>query len=153
MNVDYIDIKLLDALQENGRIKRNDLAELVALSVPSVGERLQKLEAAGIIQGYYAKLDPRKLGKDITAFIFVTVDTSKHYQTFLDHANHHEEIMECHAVTGEGSHILKIRTENTSTLERLLSKIQAWPGVTGTKTHLVLSTAKESTRIKISSSK
>ncbi len=153
MLLDDIDIKLLDSLQENGRIKRNDLAEQVGLSLPSVSERLQKLENFGIIEGYYTKLNAKMLGKDISAFIFVTVDTSKHYQSFLDHAGTVDEIIECHAITGDGSHILKIRTENTSTLERLLGKIQAWPGVTGTKTHLVLSSSKETTKIKISSTK
>ncbi|MBI5214636.1 MAG: Lrp/AsnC family transcriptional regulator [Ignavibacteriae bacterium] len=149
MVLDEIDIKLLDSLQQNGRIKRNELAESVGLSLPSVSERLLKLENAGIIEGYYTKLDAKKLGKDITAFIFVSVDSSKHYQSFLDHAAHVDEIIECHAVTGEGSHIIKIRTENTSTLEKLLSKIQAWQGVIGTKTHLVLSSSKETTRIKV----
>lgn len=153
MVLDEIDIKLLDALQHNGRIKRNDLADMVGLSVPSVSERLQKLEAAGIIEGYYTKLNARKLGNDITAFIFVHVDSSKHYQAFLNHAAEVDEIIECHAVTGEGSHILKIRTENTSTLERLLGKIQAWSGVTGTRTSLVLSSSKETTNIKINSGK
>jgi Lrp/AsnC family leucine-responsive transcriptional regulator len=153
MTLDDIDIKLLEALQQNGRVKRNELAESVGLSLPSVSERLQKLENAGIIEGYYTKLNAKKLGKDISAFIFVSVDSSKHYQTFLDHAAQVEEIIECHAVTGEGSHIIKIRTENTSTLERLLGKIQAWQGVIGTKTHLVLSSSKETTRIKVLSTK
>ena len=147
--LDAVDLKILDNLQLNGRMRRNDLAEAVGLSLPSVSERMRKLEEAGFIVGYYAKLDAKKLGKDIMAFIFVQVDSSKHYQSFLDHASSNEEIIECHAVTGEGSHLLKIRTDNTSSLERLLGKIQTWPGVSGTRTHLVLSTSKETTRMKL----
>ncbi|MBV6477353.1 MAG: hypothetical protein HGGPFJEG_00091 [Ignavibacteria bacterium] len=60
-----------------------------------------------------------------------------------------KDILECHAITGEGSHILKIRTENTSSLEKLLSKIQSWPGVKSTKTNLVLSSHKETTEIEV----
>lgn len=147
--LDAVDLKILDALQDNGRIRRNDLAEIVGLSLPSISERMRKLEEAGYITGYVAKLDAKKLGKDIMAFIFVQIDSSKHYQSFIDHAGSNEEIIECHAVTGEGSHLLKIRTENTSSLERLLGRIQTWQGVVGTRTHLVLSTSKESTRVKL----
>ena len=148
--LDQTDIKILDELQGNGRARRIDLADLVGLSLPSVSDRLKKLEDAGYIIGYYAKLDHKKVGKDITAFIYVYVDTSKHYQSFIDHASTMDEIIECHAITGEGSHLLKIRTKNTTTLEKLLAKIQAWPGVTGARTNLVLSTTKETTQIKIS---
>jgi len=151
--LDAIDLKILEILQKNGRTRRNDLAEIVELSLPSVSDRLRKLEENGYIKGYYASIDPKKLGKDITAFIFASIDSSKHYQSFLDHASSTDEILECHAVTGEGSHLLKIRTENTSTLEKLLSKIQSWQGVTGTRTSIVLSTSRETTRIKLNNIK
>ena len=151
--LDEIDIKLLHILQENGRTRRNDLADAVKLSIPSVSERLRKLEEAGYITGYTATVNHKKVGKDITAFIFVIVDSSKHYQTFIDHAKVMDEILECHAITGEGSHLLKIRTENTTTLEKLLAKIQSWTGVTGTRTQLVLSSPKETTKITIPHSK
>lgn len=151
--LDEIDIKLLEILQKNGRTRRNDLAEQVGLSLPSVSERLRKLEENGVITGYFAKVDPKRVGKDITAFIIVSVDSSKHYPQFIDHANATEEILECHAITGQGSHLLKVRTENTATLEKLLAKIQAWQGVTGTLTSVVLSTTKETFRIKITNHK
>lgn len=147
--LDEIDLKILDTLQKNGRTRRNDLAEAIKLSLPSASERLRKLEEAGYITGYYARLNPKLLGKDITAFIIVSMDSSKHYSTFVEHANTYDEILECHAITGEGSHLLKVRTENTSTLEKLLAKIQSWQGVTGTRTHLVLSSSKETTYIKL----
>ncbi len=151
--LDDIDIKILDTLQKSGRTKRNDLAEAVGLSLPSISDRLKKLEENGTITGYFTTVDYKKLGKDITAFIFVTVDSSKHYNSFLDHAKHVDDILECHAITGEGSHLLKIRTANTVSLEKLLAKIQAWSGVVSTRTNLVLSTAKESFYIKIEGGK
>lgn len=153
MNLDDIDVRLLEMLQKNGRTRRNDLASAVDLSLPSASDRLRKLEDAGYITGYIATVDPKKLGKDITAFIFVRVDSSKHYHAFVEHATALDEILECHAITGDGSHLLKIRTENTTTLEKLLAKIQSWNGVSGTRTNLVLSSAKESMRIKITATK
>jgi Lrp/AsnC family leucine-responsive transcriptional regulator len=146
--LDDIDLKILDILQKAGRTRRNDLAEAVGLSLPAASERLRKLEEHKLITGYYAALDHRRLGNDITAFIVVSVDSSRHYGQFIEHAESLDEIMECHAITGEGTHLLKVRTCNTASLERLLARIQAWPGVHRTHTNLVLSSAKESTRIK-----
>ena len=153
MVLDGIDTTIMEILQKKGRTRRNDLAEAVGLSLPSVSERLRKLEENGYITGYFATVDPRKLGKDICAFIFVTVDSSKHYPGFLEHAHAIDEILECHAITGEGSHLLKVRTANTASLEKLLAKIQAWSGVLNTRTNLVLSTSKETMRIKAEASK
>jgi len=153
MILDAIDISLIDILQRHGRTRQNDLAEAVGLSLPSVSDRLRKLEEHGIITGYHATIDPKKFGKDITAFIFVTIDSSKHYHQFLDHASAVDEILECHAITGEGSHLLKIRTTDTASLEKLLAKIQAWTGVQSTRTNLVLSTRKETMRIHLEPAK
>jgi len=147
--IDEIDLKILNILQENGRVKRNELAQMVGLSVPAVSERMKRLEDAGIIKGYTALLDSKKLGKDITAFVFVSIDSSKNYPLFIERVMEVDEILECHSITGEGSHLLKVKTENTSTLEKLLARIQSWPGVTGTKTNIVLSTIKETTKVKI----
>jgi len=149
MTIDAIDATILETLQRRGRTRRNDLAEAVGLSLPSVSERLRKLEEGGYITGYYATVDPKKLGRDICAFIFVTVDSSRHYAAFLEHAHANDEILECHAVTGEGSHLLKVRTADTASLEKLLAKIQSWAGVLNTRTNLVLSSSKETTRIRV----
>jgi Lrp/AsnC family leucine-responsive transcriptional regulator len=151
--LDEVDAALLDILQKNGRTKRNDLAGMVGLSLPSVSDRLKKLEEGGLITEYRAILDPKRAGYDITAFIFVSVDSSKHYGSFIEHAHAAEGILECHAVTGEGTHLLKVRTANTSALEKLLAKIQSWQGVLGTRSSVVLSTSKEETRLKIHNSK
>jgi Lrp/AsnC family leucine-responsive transcriptional regulator len=151
--LDDIDVKILEILQKNARTKRNDLAEAVDLSLPSVSDRLKKLEDNGVITGYFATVDPKKMGRDITAFIFVRVDSSKHYNSFIDHAKHVDDILECHAITGEGSHLLKVRTANTASLEKLLAKIQAWGGVMSTRTNLVLSTAKETFYLRVEETK
>lgn len=150
--LDDTDIKILNAVQENGRVRRSDLAELVGLSLPAASDRLRKLEERGFIRGYTALLDPAKHGKDVTAFVQVFVDTSRHYESFLEHVDKNPEILECHAITGEGTHLLKIRTTNTSTLEQVLSNIQSWKEVQRTRTSVVLSTRKETLNISITDS-
>ena len=149
MKRDETDAKILEILQREGRTRNTDLADVVGLSLPAVSERLKKMEESGVIRGYYARLDHQMLGKDVTAFVVVTVDSSKHFASFAEHAAHIVEIQECHAITGEGTHLIKIRTENTTKLEKLLAKIKSWQGVMTTTTSIVLSTSKESTSIKI----
>lgn len=145
--LDEIDIKILEILQVNSRVKRSELAEKSGLSIPSITDRLHKLENNGYIESYNTKLNRKKLGKDITAFIFVVSDSSKSYKDFVGHAMQTPEVLECHSVTGDGSHMLKVQTDNTSTLEKLLSKIQSWKGVHSTRTSIVLSSHKESFQI------
>ena len=147
--IDEIDAQILELLQANGRIKRNEIAEHVGLSLPSVSERMRKLEERGVIEGYRARLAPKRLNFDIAAFIRVRVDGSENYQAFIERAMAVPEILEVHSITGEGSHLLKVRLKNTGALERLLFQIQRWPGVHGTLTSMVLSTFKESDRLPV----
>lgn len=147
--LDDLDIKILKTLQLNGRTKRNELADQIGLSIPSVSERLKKLEDNKIIEGYYTKINREVFGYDILAFILVMMDSSKHYKDLIKHVDKHPNILECHSVLGEGSHLLKVLVKNTAALEKLLSEVQTWPGVTGTKTTYVLSTIKETTSINI----
>jgi len=147
--LDELDIQLLKTLQLNGRIKRNELAEQIGLSLPSVSERLKKLEDNKVIEGYYAKVNRHAFNLDILAFILVMMDSSKHYKDLIKQVEKHPSIQECHSVLGEGSHLLKVVVKNTESLEKLLSEIQTWHGVTATKTIFVLSTLKESIAINI----
>ncbi len=147
--LDNLDIKVLKILQKEGRTKRNELAESVGLSIPAISERLHKLEEKKIIDGYYTKLNRKAFGYDIMAYILVMMDSSKHYKSLISHVEKLPQILECHSVLGEGSHLLKAISKNSEALEKLLSEIQAWPGVLATKTTFVLSTLKETTEIDI----
>ena len=144
-----LDIKILKIIQNRGRIKRNALAESVGLSLPSLSDRLNKLEENGVIEGYFAKLNKKYFGYDIMSFIVVVMDSSKNYGKLADQVKKTPEILECHAILGEGSHILKAVVKDTEALENLLGKIQSWPGVTRTITNFVLSSIKETTTLKI----
>lgn len=147
--VDDIDATILNLLQANGRMKRNAIAEEVDLTVPSVSERMRKLTERGVLMGYHATVDPKRLHIDITAIIRARVDGSEHYPAFIEEVTAMEEVLEVHSITGEGSHILKVRTKNTTTLEQLLSRLQKIDGVRGTSTSIVLSTFKETQSIPV----
>ena len=147
--LDTTDIKILNMLQESARTKRNVLAEGVSLSVPSLSDRLKKLEDNSIIEGYYTKVNRKAFGYDLMAFILVVMDSSKNYDKLSDKVNKTPEILECHSILGEGSHIMKAIVKDTGELEKLLGQIQSWPGVTRTITSFVLSTIKETTKINI----
>jgi Lrp/AsnC family leucine-responsive transcriptional regulator len=147
--LDAIDIKILNILQGAGRTKRNVIAEQVNLSLPSLSERLKKLEEKNIIEGYYAKVNRKSFGYDLMAFITVFMKSSKKFEELSEHVKETPEILECHAVLGEGSHMLKVLVKDTEELEKLLAQIQSWPGVLRTVTSFVLSTIKETTNIKL----
>ncbi len=85
---------------------------------------------------------------DIASFIRVTVDGSVNYDNFVNEVLVFPEVQEVHSITGEGSHILKVRSRNTTALEQFLSKIRSLPGVYNTSTSIVLSTFKETRKIK-----
>lgn len=147
--IDEVDARLLEMLQENARTSQHDLALAVGLSSPAVGERLRKLEERGIIRRFSAVLDPKLLGRDVTAFLAVGISGSAYYVEFRERVLAHPEVLECHSITGQGSHLLKVRTDSTSGLEGLLAEIQSWPGVQWTNTSIVLSTIKETAELEL----
>ena len=146
------DIKILEILQKDGRSSASDIAKQVNLSIPSVSDRIKKLNEK-VIKNYAAVLDHKKANLDLTAFIFIVSEHSDHYDQFVKKTNETKEILECHSVTGRGSHILKIRVENSQAFEDLLYEIQNWPGVSRTQSNVVLSTYKETVEIDLKSLK
>lgn len=148
--VDVTDLRILDILQRDARATQQEIARRVRLSQPSVADRIHKLEARGVIQAYIAKLDPAQLGKDITAFVGVGISHPKYFEQFGKKILAMPDVLECHRVAGSDSYLLKIRTENTRSLDRLLVEhIRAIPGVYRTETTLVLSSIKEDVALSI----
>ena len=141
--LDQIDLKILSILQNDGRRRLADIADEVELSAPAVMERVKKLEASGVIRGYQALVDGKKVGKDITAFIGVSVGSQRDMDKFSAQMMDYRDVLECHHVTGDESFILKVKSANTGALEKLLGEIRSVDGVTRTVTKVVLSTAKE----------
>jgi len=141
--LDQIDLKILSILQNDGRRRLADIADDVDLSAPAVMERVKKLEASGVIRGYQALVDGKKVGKDITAFIGVSIGNQGDMEKFAGQMMRYGDVLECHHVTGDESFILKVKSANTNALEKLLAEIRSVDGVTRTVTKVVLSTAKE----------
>ncbi len=145
-----IDRKICTLLQSSARLQLSHIAEQVGLSVAAVSEHVRKLEEQGIIKGYHAYLQADDFGFDVTAYVFIDIESSVYYEQFISDCKNMSEILECHAITGNASHLLKIRTKNTASLERLLSSLQQIPGVKRTITNLVLSTHIESLMLPMS---
>lgn len=140
--LDEIDKKIINILKINARESASSIAESINLSIPATSDRIKKLEDAKIIKGYYAEIDSRKIGLNLSALITIISESSSNYGKIIKFANQSEEIVECYATTGRGSHILIIETENTESLEKLLRKIQSWPNVIRTETQIILSNNK-----------
>jgi len=151
--VDIRDIKILEILQKNGRSTASDIAKEVDLSIPAVGERIKKLADKGLIERFVAILNHKNAGLDVTAYVFIISEHSDHYDGFIQKANECMAVMECHSITGSGSHILKVRVKNSQALEDLLYEVQNWPGVSRTQSSVVLSSYKETMDIDLGSLK
>ena len=137
------DARILEVLQRDGRRGYVDLGAEVGISGPSVHERVKKLEARGVIQGYAARVDPAAAGLIILAFCWITqapgttaTDLTGEFATI-------PEIEECHHIAGEADYLLKVRARDTLDLERVLRRIQSITHVFTTETDVVLSTAFE----------
>jgi len=141
---DAKDYQILSALQHNSRITASEIAENVNMSIPAVTERIKKLTESGVVESFTAKLNAKQLGYDLSAFIALVSASSDHYEEIIQKAIRHPAVLECHSVTGDGSHMLKVRLINSSELEALLQEIQSWPGVIRTHTSVIMSTYKES---------
>ena len=146
--MDATDATIIDLLQDDARTTQATIARQVGLSQPSVADRIRKLEEAGIITGYIARVDPKRLGKDITAFVSVDIDHPRHFDDFARIVQGMSDVLECHRVAGAGSYVLKVRTEDTGSLDRLLVEhLRVIPGVMRTNTTIVLSSVKEECRV------
>lgn len=151
---DEIDIKILKLLQENAKIPQAEIASAVNLSLAAVNERIKKLERSGAIKKYTAILDPKKLMVNITAFIDVFVEHPKYEDRFMEIMSEHEEVQECHRITGDFSFHLKVRVSSIESLEHfVINVLNSIEGVRQTRTYIVLSTSKETISLPLSSAK
>ena len=137
--LDSIDSKILRLLSDDGRKSASNIAVDVGLSVPATADRIKKLQDSGVIIGFKPIIDSKKINLDITAFITVYSESSKNFETVVKNADANRNIMKCYTTTGDGSHLLLVKVENTKSLEKLLRTIQSWPGVSRTQTQIVLS--------------
>lgn len=122
--LDKYDRLLLQALQENGRISNQELAEQANLSTAPCWRRLRKLEKEGIIHRYTALLNPAKIGLNATAYVHVSLvdhrsETLEEFDRFINTAY---EVLECYSVSGNYDYLLRVVTADTAAFEEFLMK-------------------------------
>lgn len=138
--MDDIDKQILKNLQQNARMTISDLSSEISLSMPAISERLKKLEASGVIKQYTVILDPSMLNKHLMALMLIRFDKPSNGDSFSTFVKNEPEIKECFYITGDYDYSLKIITENTRTLELLLTRIKNQQGIVKTQTIVILST-------------
>ena len=141
--MDMTDHKIIEVLQEDGRISMKDLGKIVGLTSPAVSERVKRLEESGIIEGYRAVISPDALGRIIKAFIHVSLENNM-YKKFIDEAKKDPRIVECHHITGDDCSVLKVIVKDMYELEEVIDSIKA---IGSTKTSVILSTPIQSKSI------
>lgn len=153
MDLDDVDFKAIHYLMSQGRITWSELAGILELSAPATADRVRRLEERNVIKGYAALVDPQTIHCGLTAFVSITLEKSKHRNTFLKKIESLPEIQECHHVTGDDDYLLKVRCRDTADLERLVGEdLKGLAGIAKTRTTIVLSTAKETPILPINSS-
>lgn len=141
--IDGTDCQILELLQGDGRASYADVGAAVGMSGPSAHERVKKLEARGVIQGYGAIVDPRAVGYGVLAFVFIKQVPGTIATDLTGNFGEMPEIEECHHIAGEADYLLKVRATDTRHLETVLHEIQQVPHVFTTETQVVFSSAFE----------
>jgi len=142
MQLDRYDRQILDLLQQDGRISNQDLAERIGLSPSPCLRRVRALEDAGLIAGYRAVLDAKKLGLTLLALIGISMDqhTPERFANFEEAVAAIPEVLECLLITGQQSdYQLKVVIRDMDAYQDLLlNRITRIAGVTGVHTSFVL---------------
>ncbi|MFC6670636.1 Lrp/AsnC family transcriptional regulator [Marinobacterium aestuariivivens] len=152
VELDRLDIRILEALQQNGRLSNVELSELVHLSPSQCQRRRQKLEESGVVQRYVAQLDPERVGLGVMALVSVSLDkhSEKIAEDFRRAIIEYPEVLECWGVAGDADYMLKVIAPDLKafadiTLHRLLNL----PMVSNVKSNLLLQTLKSTTELPI----
>lgn len=145
--LDRTDLRMLAVLQREGRITNAELAERVSLSPSACLRRLQRLESDSIINGYAAQIDPQAVGLGLQAF--VRVQLSKHeseaIEGFVENVNGWDEVVACHALTGDMDYLLHVYVADLQDFSRfLLDHLLNAAGVADVNSSFVLRTVKRS---------
>lgn len=146
LSLDRIDLRLLALLQQDGRAPNTEIAGQVNLSPSACLRRIQRLEAAGVIRGYAAQVDPKSVGLGLQAFVRVQLE--KHGQLgldrFIEGVNSWDEVVACHALTGDMDYLLHVVVQDLEHFSQfLLDKLINASGVADLNSSFVLRTVKQ----------
>jgi DNA-binding Lrp family transcriptional regulator len=137
---DPIDRQIVALLREDARRSYQDIGGRVSLSAPAVKRRVDRLEAAGVIRGYSANVDPAAFGWGTHAFVELFCEGRMSGAEVRDAVSAHPEVEGAYTIAGAPSAILHVRAADTQHLEEALERIRETPGVMRTQTQVVLST-------------
>lgn len=153
MELDRYDRQILDELQKNGRISNQELAETISLSPSPCLRRVRQLEEAGLIDGYVALLNARKLGLTLVSFIQISMDkhTPERLDAFEKTVGSYPEVLECHLITGQSAdYLLKVIVKDMDAYQQfLLQKLTRIEGVSGVHSSFVLKSAVAKTALPV----
>ena len=147
VKIDSVDKKILEILQQDGRITNSQLSKEVGLSPAPTLERVKKLEQIGFIESYHAVLDEKMIGLGVTTFVQVSLKShNKHtIDKFVSAINNIDEVTECHHTTGSGDFILKVVSKDIAAYQQLmLEKITNIEEIDDMESMVILSTFKNS---------
>jgi len=143
--IDRIDRRILQALQQDGRIANVELAERIGLSPTATGERVRRLVREGVIAGFGARLDPHRLGLGLLIFVEVSLDktTPDVFEKFAAAVQRAPQVLECHMVAGGFDYLVKTRFASMADYRRFLGEgLLSLPGVRETRTYAVMEEVK-----------
>jgi DNA-binding Lrp family transcriptional regulator len=138
--LDEVDRRIVALLREGARRSFREVGESVGLSAPAVKRRVDRLEAAGVITGYTAVLDPERFGWSMQAVVFLYCEGTMAADEVRAAVEGHPEVVAAYTVAGEASAVLVVRASDTRHLEQLLERLREHKGVLRTQTQIVLST-------------
>ena len=147
IKLDTIDRKILEILQSNAKTTNANLASQIGLSPAPTLERVKKLENAGIIKSYHAKLDADTVGLGVSTFVMVSLKghNKQSIDIFIDKIKGIDEVIECHHITGSGDFILKIIASDIAAYQQLmLERVSNIDVVDNMQSMVILSTFKDS---------
>lgn len=147
--MDEIDTKIVNIIQENGRVSIKQIASECFISSPAASVRLQNLENQGLIKNYQAQIDYQKLGYLIKAYIHCAVN-AKDKEAFYSFVGGVANVLECDCITGDYSMQLKVVFKTTIELDEFINQLQRFGD---TRTHIVFSTQIESRGLILESEK
>lgn len=150
--IDEIDRQILNILQQNARTSNAEIARQIEMAPSAVLERIRRLEAKGVIQGYEARINPEALGLGVLAFVFVRSRDFDGEAKTVELLSQIPEVQEAHHIAGEDCFLLKVRMPDAKSLGRLLrERIGSTGDVQSTRTTIVLETVRESARLPLES--
>ena len=145
LKLDDLDLKILNELQNDGKISNVDLASIVDISPPPCLRRVKSLEEKGFISGYNAILNPELLGFKVTVFAYVGLESQAEsdLQTFEKYISLFPEVRECHMLIGEVDFLLKIVAKDWDHFQKFLTQnLTQAPKVSNVKTSLNIRSTK-----------